>query len=105
MRSDQQSTGRYVQGGKAQVRGDKLGWWEPVKFPKSQSDVPFTITRRYVGRPDLLAYDVYGSANLQWFILQYNAVLDLFNDFGEGKVILLPTKARLFGDLLTKSRV
>lgn len=104
-RSDQQRSGRYVQGGSVEVVGKRLGWWERKVFPKAASDVEYTVTRKYAGRPDLLAFDLYGQATLQWFVMQYNTISDLNEDFTEGTVITLPTKARLFSELLTKSAV
>jgi len=104
MRSDQQQGGRYVQGGEVTViGGNRLGWWERKIFTKSSSDIAFTITPKYANRPDRLAYDLYGRANLQWFILQYNNVTDLFTDFAVGKQIVVPTKSRLFTELLSRS--
>lgn len=102
-RSDQKRSGRYVQGGTVTLEaGNRIGWWERKILPKSTSDIPFTITPKYAHRPDRLAYDIYGRADLQWFVLQYNNVVDLYIDFVVGKEIVLPTKARLFGELLSK---
>lgn len=102
-RSNQRRDGRYVQGGKVEVRGNRLGWWERKIFPRSQTDVQFYVTKKYVSRPDLLAYDVYGRSNLMWFILQYNNISDVEVDFVEGTEIMLPTASRLFGELLASS--
>lgn len=102
-RSDQQRGGRFVQGGKAEVKGKRLGWWERVVYEKSPTDITYTITAKYAQRPDLLAFDLYGRATLQWFIMQYNTVSDVYEDFTEGTVITLPTRSRLFGELLSKS--
>lgn len=102
-RSDQQKGGRYVQGGTSDVSGNRIGWWERKVFTKSPTDIVYTITSRYANRPDLLAYEMYGRASLQWFIMQYNAVSDLYQDFNEGDVILLPDRGRLFGELLTQT--
>lgn len=101
VRSDQQSQGRYVQGGTVELKGKRLGWWERKIFATSPTDVAYTITAKYARRPDLLAFDFYGQANLQWVIMQYNSVSDLNEDFTVGMIIALPTKSRLFGELLT----
>lgn len=101
-RSDQQTGGRYVQGGTVSVNGNKLGWWERTIFVKSPLDIQYVIGSKYNRRPDLLAYDVYGKATLQWFILQYNNLSDINVDFVEGTQISLPTKSRLFGELLSR---
>lgn len=100
-RSDQRQDGRFVHGGKATLNGHRLGWWERRQFTRSNTDIPYTITTKYVGRPDLLAYDTYGRANLQWFILQYNNVSDINVEFVEGALVMLPTPQRLFGELLS----
>lgn len=102
-RSDQQNSGRFVQGGVVAINGNKLGWWERTIYSKSPTDITYVITAKYASRPDLLAFDLYGRAALQWFILQYNNVSDVFVDFTEGTSILLPTRSRLFGELLSKS--
>lgn len=100
-RSDQQLTGRYVQGGTNTISYGRLGWWERIIFPKDNSDVKITLTSKYHKRPDLLAFDIYGSATLGWFILQYNTIVDIPEEFVQGTVVLLPTKSRLT-ELLSK---
>lgn len=102
-RSDQQRGGRMVQGGTVELKGNRIGWWEREVFNKSPTDIAYTITAKYAHRPDLLAFDLYGRATLQWFIMQYNTISDLYEDFNEGTTILLPTRSRLFGELLSKS--
>jgi hypothetical protein len=102
-RSDQQRGGRYVQGGTVELKGNKIGWWERKLFEKSPTDVVYNVTAKYANRPDLLAFDLYGRANLQWFVMQYNNISDLYQDFNEGTTIVLPTRGRLYGELLSKS--
>jgi Base plate wedge protein 53 len=102
-RSDQQRGGRFVQGGTIDVVGNRLGWWERVKFAKSPTDIPYVITAKYASRPDLLAFDLYGRPTLMWFIMQYNNISDVHVDFVEGLTIMLPTKSRVFGELLSKN--
>lgn len=102
MRSDQQSLCRYSVGGKTEYYGGKIHWWERKDMPQSDTDVPFTIPVKYAGRPDKLAYDVYGSARLMWAILQYNNIIDVNTEFVAGASIMLPTSSRMFGELLTK---
>jgi hypothetical protein len=104
-RSNQRRDGRYVFGGVVEQKGTRLGWWERKPMPKSHSDVPYTISKQHAGRPDLLAYDVYGRANLMWVILQYNSITDINLEFVEGTEILLPTVQRLFGELLISTTI
>lgn len=100
-RSDQRREGRYVHGGTPTVKGDRIGWWERKIYTRSPLDVEYVVTKRYAKRPDLLAYDLYGRANLMWFILQYNHVSDVATEFVEGTVLMLPTANRLFSEILT----
>lgn len=101
-KSNTQSEGRYIQGGVTDDLNTRLGWWERKVFPKSPTDVTLTLTARYNRRPDLLAFDLYGKAGLQWFILQYNTISDV-TEFGQGTVLIVPTRARLFSELLTRN--
>ena len=103
VKSNKQQEGRYVQGGKVDDYGNRLGWWERRVFPTSDTDVEFTVISRYNRRPDLLAYDLYGKATLQWFILQYNNISDI-TTFEHGLTITLPTRSRLFSELLSKNQ-
>lgn len=102
-RSTQIQTGRYVQGGDSDSTTGKLGWWERRIFPRSTSDVQFKISTKYHRRPDLLAFDVYGRATLMWVILQYNNIVDINEEFLEGKTITLPTQVRLQTEILAKT--
>lgn len=102
-RSNQRRDGRYVYGGNVEVKGDRLGWWERQVFPRSHTDVPYVITKQHARRPDLLAYEVYGRANIMWVILQYNNITDINTEFVEGAEILLPTVQRLFSELLVST--
>lgn len=105
LRSDLQRNSRYAVGGTSTIVGDRIGWWERTIFPTSPLDVEITVTRKYVGRPSKLAYDLYGKDGLMWFVLQYNNIIDITTDFAEGTVLILPTKARLFGELLSTNSV
>lgn len=99
LKSNQQSGGRFVQGGLVDDFVNRLGWWERRVFPTHFSDVTIILPAKYNMRPDLLAYDLYGKANLQWFILQYTSISDI-TTFVQGLQITLPTRNRLFGQLL-----
>jgi hypothetical protein len=54
----------------------------------------FTITQKYVNRPDLLAYELYGDARFWWLFAVYNknAIVDPINDFTLGKKIVVPRR-------------
>lgn len=66
-------------------------------IPRGADDVVFTINKTYQFRPDLLASDLYGDANLWWvFALRNpNTIKDPVFDFKIGKQIYLPKKTSL----------
>jgi len=65
--------------------------------PKESDDVLYTIEVQYTHRPDLLAYDLYGSKDLWWVFAQRNmdVIKDPIYDFEEGTEIYLPKGPQL----------
>jgi hypothetical protein len=65
--------------------------------PSEQDDFRYVIENQYRHRPDLLAYDVYGSSKLWWVFVQRNmsVIKDPIYDFEPGVVIYLPKKRNL----------
>lgn len=61
-------------------------------FPKKPDDRVFTINQIYHLRPDLLAYDLYGSSELWWVFAQRNpnTLKNPLEDFVKGVQIFLP---------------
>jgi hypothetical protein len=70
-------------------------------FAKSESDASMTINATYANRPDLLAYDLYGDANLWWVFTARNpnVLRDPVFDFLPGVQIYIPNKTTLVRDL------
>jgi|TARA_Y100000310_G_scaffold49792_1_gene45987 hypothetical protein len=64
-------------------------------------DQSYTIERTYAYRPDLLAYDLYGSPRLWWVFAQRNPneIEDPIYDFKPGVTIQLPKPANISKDL------
>lgn len=60
-------------------------------------DILYTIGPQYTHRPDLLAYDLYGTADLWWVFIQRNldVLQDPIFDFVPGKKIYLPKERSL----------
>lgn len=60
-------------------------------------DFLYTIEPQYTNRPDLLAYDLYGEANLWWVFIQRNldVLEDPIFDFVPGKQIYIPKNSSL----------
>lgn len=102
IKSNYSTMGRYGYGGSTVDFGNRLGWWDRRILPLSPTDVTIKISSKYAKRPDLLAYDLYGSSTLQWLILQYNTILDINSEFVEGVSITVPTKTRVHTELLAK---
>jgi hypothetical protein len=65
--------------------------------PAQKDDFKYTIENQYNLRPDLLAYDLYGSAQLWWVFVQRNmdTLKDPIYDFVPGTVIFCPKKSNL----------
>jgi hypothetical protein len=60
--------------------------------PKRSDDQRFRINTTYNLRPDLLAYDLYGDADLWWVFAQRNpnTLPDPLFSFAEGVTIFVP---------------
>jgi len=60
-------------------------------------DFVYTIEPQYTHRPDLLAYDLYGTNRLWWVFIQRNLdkLQDPIYDFVPGVEIYIPKKAGL----------
>jgi hypothetical protein len=67
----------------------------------ASDDVLFTITPQYNMRPDLLAYDLYGHAELWWVFIQRNmdVIQDPIFDFVPGTQIYVPKGSSLLESL------
>ena len=62
-------------------------------MPSSVYDEKYTIKADVEGRPDILAYKLYGSTNLWWVFALRNpdTLIDPIRDFKAGTVIILPS--------------
>lgn len=65
--------------------------------PAESDDYQYTIESQYTHRPDLLAYDLYGSSKLWWVFTQRNmsVLKDPIYDFVPGVTIYCPKKSNL----------
>lgn len=66
-------------------------------IPKEADDIIYTIKPQHALRPDLLAYDLYGDANLWWVFTARNpnSIEDPIFDFQPGVTIFLPKSTTL----------
>ena len=71
------------------------------RFAIEDDDQSYTIERTYAYRPDLLAYDLYGTPRLWWVFAQRNPdqIEDPIYDFKPGVTIQLPKPANIKRDL------
>ena len=95
---------RYTNGGTTEVDGKFVQWWNRTVFPRDNSDLTYTLEKRYEGRPDMLASVLYNDSSLWWVILQYNFILDINEEFIAGAVLTIPTLERVQKDFLNGSR-
>jgi len=94
---------RYVQGGKADIYSNRIGWWEIRKFQHMDDDIRIIIRKDEEKRPDLISHRVYGKAVYAWLVLQYNNIVDVETELTTGAEIFLPAQQRLILDIITKS--
>ena len=73
----------------------------PSPITSEDDDQSYTIERTYAYRPDLLAFDLYGSPRLWWVFAQRNPdqIEDPIYDFAPGVTIQLPKAANIRNDL------
>ena len=72
-------------------------------FAIEDDDQAYTIERTYAYRPDLLAYDLYGTPRFWWVFAQRNPdqIEDPIYDFRPGVTIQLPKPGNVKTDLGT----
>jgi len=74
-----------------------LDIWSPRLIPKMDTDAPFVVTQIYNNKPDLLAYDLYGTTRLWWVfaVRNPNLINDPIYDLVTGLEIMVPQPASL----------
>ena len=95
------TNGRYVIGGTTEVSSFALEWWTQTVMQRDPTDLVYVMEKKYEGRPDMLGYVFYADAKLWWVIGQYNSILDPMTELVEGKILLVPTLARVKKDLIS----
>ena len=80
---------------------DYLDILNPRTITAEDDDQSYTIERTYAYRPDLLAFDLYGTPRLWWVFAQRNPdqIEDPVYDFKPGVTVQLPKKDNLLKDL------
>jgi hypothetical protein len=79
------------------VNEQYLGLLSIRPVPETSDDVLYTVEVQYTHRPDLLAYDLYGSTKLWWVFSQRNpeALKDPIYDLVADLKIYLPQGPKL----------
>jgi hypothetical protein len=84
---------------KTRIINDYLDVLKLPRISSRSDDEYYTIENKYDKRPDLLAYDLYGSTRLWWVFIVRN--MDLFedpiDDFTAGTIIRLPSNDAIAG--------
>jgi len=77
---------------KTYVVGDYLDIMAPRAVIQDSSDETYTIESQYHMRPDLLAYQKYGSSKYWWMFAMRNkdTLIDPIQDFKAGTTIKIP---------------
>lgn len=75
------------------INGIFLDINELPAIPENVNDESYVINAAYAERPDLLAYNLYGTTRLWWVFAIRNPdlLIDPIRDFKEGLTIMLPS--------------
>jgi hypothetical protein len=78
-------------------KSGELGILKIRAVPAEDDDIIYEIQPQYTHRPDLLAYDLYGTSKLWWVFAQRNLDIlkDPVYDFEPGIKIFLPKSSAL----------
>ena len=66
------------------------------QLPTSKTIV---LSAKYVGYPDLLSYDVYGTVDYWWILCMMNGIVDIYTDMTAGMTWNIPAMADIQGML------
>lgn len=77
-------------------------WQRPtwaVTRPDAQKIHKYKVPSNYEGRPDLIALELYNSDRLDWVLLAFNNVIDVFGWPKAGTVLEYPDESVVFPTL------
>lgn len=83
------------------ISNNTLGFLEIRPVASENDDFLYKLEAQYTHRPDLLAFDLYGTSRLWWVFSQRNmdVIQDPIYDFVPGIKIYIPKKSKLFESL------
>jgi len=78
-------------------QANHLGLYQKRSIPAQDTDILYEIKPQYTYRPDLLAFDLYGTPKLWWVfsVRNMDVLKDPIFDFKAGTSIYLPQKSLL----------
>lgn len=83
---------------------ETYGRWKPFDFivnrPSEENIRVFQVTNALEGRPDLIAYSVYGTPLLDWVLIAFNGVRDPFGWPRAGEMVEYPLDTVVLPQLL-----
>lgn len=81
------------------VANSFMGIWKRKSLPPSANDGTILTTGRHEHRPDLLSYDLYGTADYWWVFCARNIdqIRDPIFDLKAGMTIYVPSLDRIKG--------
>lgn len=82
-----------------QLENGELGTYVPPFQVDYTRTTQMQLVQKYNRRPDRLAYDLYGDAQLWWIFALYNRnqILDPIHDFTTGLTIFVPNRDYVAG--------
>lgn len=81
------------------IERGELGAYVPPFIPDFTRTTQLELTQQYDRRPDRLAFDLYGDAQLWWVFLLFNRnqMVDPIHDFVTGITIFVPNRDYIAG--------
>lgn len=80
------------------------GLWKRPKFlsePQDEDNIGiYQVSASVEGRPDLIAYELYGQSELYWILIDFNKVVDVFGWPLAGTTLRYPFDILIYPELL-----
>jgi hypothetical protein len=80
---------------------DTFGRWKnPVTDLLAKSATAYVVSNSFAGRPDLIAFSLYGNASLDWLLIAINSASDALNWPQAGDTIMVPSRSLIASELV-----
>jgi hypothetical protein len=74
-------------------------WNNPITEQLLNSLSPYVVNQ-YAGRPDLIAYQLYGNSSFDWLLIAVNNATESLNWPRAGTTILVPSASLISSELI-----